>query len=108
MKELLWRIGRWFRWMPIVWNTRAWDYQYTLNLMRYHLLEVAECLENGITASGKEDAKKIRYVCALIKRLDDGSAWDMSHDYKKAQELEETYWNEIWDTVRKYGRGWWD
>jgi len=106
--NFFWRIRRLIRWLPVLWRNRTWDYQFTLNILGYSLEELAVCLENGITMSGPNDAKRIRYVCNLIRRLDDGTAWDMTNDGKKAHELEDLYWNEIWTTIQKYGQGWWD
>ena len=106
--DFFWRIRRLIRWMPVIWHNRTWDYQFTMNILGYSLEELAECLENGITMSGPKDAKRIRYVCNLIRRLDNGTAWDMAGDGKKAMELENMYWNEIWTTIQRYGEGWWD
>lgn len=108
IKQFFFRIKRLLRWIPVIWRTRTWDYQYTLNILRHSLLELAECVENGITVSGPEHAKQIRYVCELIERLDNNTAWDMTWDAGKALDLEEMYWNEIWTTIQKHGRGWWD
>ena len=102
------RIGRLFRWMPVIWRNQTWDYQYTLNILSYSLEELADCLENGYTKSGPKDAKRIRYVRELIRRLGDSTAWGMKHDADKSLRLEETYWDEIWTTIRKHGQGWWD
>ena len=32
---------------------------------------------------------------------------DFRRAIKKGQQLEQRDWNEIWDTIKKYGRGWW-
>ena len=108
MREFFWRIRRSIRWLPVLWRDQTFDYQFTMNILEYSLEELAVCLENGITASGPNDAQRIRYVCNLIRRLDDSTAWDMTNDGKKADELEDMYWDEIWTTIQKYGQGWWD
>ena len=108
MRELLRRIRRTIRWIPVLWRNQTWDYQYTLNILGHSLNELAECLEGSITESGPNDAKRIRYVCNLIDRLDNGVAWEMARNAKRVFELEKIYWNEIWDTIKKYGRGWWE
>ncbi len=102
MNDTLMRVRRLARWLPVIWRSRTWDYQYTLNILGYSLTELGECLER----SRDKEAKRIRYVCALIRRIDEGVAWGMGA--KDPDALENMYWNEIFDTIKRYGQRWWD
>ena len=108
MRHFFSRMRRLLRWIPVIWRNQTWDYQYTLNILGYSLEELAHCLENGMLVNGPRNAKRIRCVCNLIQRIDNGTAWDMTSNAKKVIELESMYWDEIWDTIKRYGQGWWD
>ena len=73
-------IGRKYRqiktlieWVPIIWNTFDFDYNYSINVFKFQLERQAKYLESGNanTMSAKDKASEIRTALALMNKVYD-------------------------------------
>lgn len=63
----------------VIWNYEVWDYQYNLDIFKRTFPRTRDCLKNGITKSGKEDAENIDRFLELIEEKD---LREVSPEYK--------------------------
>lgn len=61
---------RMFKWLPVVWNDREWDYLFLLDILKYKLENDSVYYENdGVTVNSKKVAKQMKMCIALIDRI---------------------------------------
>jgi len=65
-------IAKVFKWLPIIWKDRDWDQSYFWRIVEMKLSTMEDLFENyGSGANSKNDAKKIRIMKNLAKRMYD-------------------------------------
>lgn len=57
------------RWLPVIWMDADFDSGYLLDIMKWKLTRLADCLENGQRVDGKRDARRVRTAALLCNRL---------------------------------------
>jgi len=78
-------ISRIFAYLPIIWKSRDWDFDYSLSLFGYSLSRLRKVIENDKNhCHTKKHAKEILTVERLIKRLIENDyipmEWKKFHD----------------------------
>jgi len=60
-----------FKWLPIIWEDREWDYVYILRIWRHRLRFQREHLQKyGIHLNVEEDCRTLRIAEAILERLE--------------------------------------
>lgn len=97
-----------WRWFPIVWRDRDWDWAYTASIMEWKFRKLADCMENGHHLHGKRDARRVRVACEILRRLQNdtevyynGNAKDGNRHMREDQ----AYLGRL---LGKYLTHWWD
>ena len=60
-----------WRWLPIVWADRDYDWVFLARVMEFKLHLMAECIEHGYLEGGARDAARMRLAARLLRRLQD-------------------------------------
>ncbi len=61
---------RMFKWFPVIWNDREWDYLFLLDILKHKLENDSVYYENdGVTVNSKKVAKQMKMCIALIDRI---------------------------------------
>lgn len=120
-----------FKYLPIIWNDRDWDYEYCVKLLRFKLKNMSKYLK-------EEDILfEVDRICGeidtTVEHIDNWlNAYDIyendnqellkqlrdEHDpceydklnreyYTKCYEFEEEQWSKIWSSINKKMQGWW-
>ena len=132
------RVYRIIQYIPVIYKNEDWDYDYLVNLVEYKLTRIRDCIyNNSIVApsEARDTCIQINQALDHIKQYrnatvcapedlppytfnfnEDGTI-TFSEDeifekrqefFNKVNELEDKEWNLIWDTIKEYGRNWWD
>ncbi len=117
-------IKRLFAYLPVLWRDEDWDYLYLLRLMQFKIKRMRESIHKyGYGVHGDKMFHRMRVVENLIDRLDSsdyGAAeyleWEKNGKYEeefhkvleRVDYSEENDWNMVFDTIKRYGRRWWD
>lgn len=72
-----------WKWLPLVWNDRPWDYVFILKALRFKLDETQKCIDGSFVGS-EEEAKKIRSLIEAIDRIVEDDY--VSEEYKAMDE----------------------
>jgi len=104
-----------FKFIPILWNYRCWDYTFMLANMKASTELMLKSYV--VNESNSEDIKELkRFIQLLDNNLNDKYFLNArsTNDLKKAVVLEEKEWDELCDIFKgnketsKHGvRGWW-
>lgn len=133
-RDIICGIKNLFYYFPVIWNDRYWDYEYLLVLLEYKLQQMREGLiKNGIIEE-KQLQKTVQQIDVIIQNLRDyPNAFEIYEDLhqedlqkiksmtnktiqdelckdfiEKSIEFENKIWRNIWDGLKKHGRGFWD
>lgn len=61
---------RFFKWIPVIWNDREWDYYFLFQLLKHKLKKDSKYFEkHGIGANNKKIAREMRLCINLIDRI---------------------------------------
>lgn len=59
-----------FKWIPVIWNDREWDYIFFLDIIKFKLKKDSSFYENnGVSVNSKKVAKQMKLCIALIDRI---------------------------------------
>jgi hypothetical protein len=59
-----------FRWIPIIWNDKDWDYYFLYKILYTKLLSMEKHLRKyGHSANSKKDADRIKTCINILKQL---------------------------------------
>lgn len=116
---------------PIIYNTREWDYDYLLDLVKFKLKRMSkdmvdskiivnyqECVSemnrtikfiddfrNSVEVYEKNNQDKLK---TIIDEKNDAKAEELTKDFFfNTYKFEEECWNNVWDNIKENGRGWW-
>jgi DNA primase len=73
MKKLIQKIRRLIRYIPVIWNSYDFDYNYALELFQMKLEDIANFMESdkAMTLNAHQRAKKIRTAIKLMQNVYD-------------------------------------
>ena len=77
-----------WRWFPLIWRDRDWDWAYLAELMEIKLRRLADCMENGYHVGGERHARQARTCAVLLKRLQED-------DYSENAGYDEKSWTRL-------------
>lgn len=106
-----------FRWIPVIWFDRDWDWCHLADVMEYKLRRMAHLEETvGHHVGSKRDAKRMRVCADLLKRLNDDEYWESAvkrfgetpHAAKFCQQHSENDKRYLGMILGKYLNHWWD
>jgi hypothetical protein len=115
--NLVYGIRNVWRWLPIIWRDRDWDWEYIAKVLEFKLRKHAELEETcGHHVGSELDAKRMRICIALLRRLREDEyfenaqrrfrnarqAGDFAHLHQRA---DQRYLGLI---LGKYLTHWWD
>lgn len=133
-RDIICGIKNLFYYFPVIWNDRYWDYEYLLVLLEHKLQQMREGLiKNGIIEE-KQLQKTVQQIDVIIQNLRDyPNAFEIYEDLhqedlrkiknmtnktikdelckdfmEKSNKFENKIWRNIWDGLKKHGRGFWD
>jgi len=88
------KLKRLIKYVPVIWNSEDFDYRYALELFEMKLEDMAVFMESdkAWSVQSKEEAKKIRMVLRLMKKV-----YDEEYAIEFQKELEDLYGKEITD-----------
>jgi hypothetical protein len=105
-------VGNLWRWLPIIWHDKDWDWEPLAEMMEFKLRRMARVIGNGSTASGPRDAKDMLICAEILKRLR-ADEYHGDPPYERSRLLLEE--SQAADEQRLLGkiigtkmRGWWD
>jgi hypothetical protein len=106
-----------FRWIPVIWFDRDWDWVYLADIMEYKLNRMGKTVQDGCHLYRDRDARRIRMAALLLTRL---SADDYGENASKAFKYGTRPWAREINAVQKqdqemlgkligkYFTHWWD
>jgi len=111
MQKLIEFFIKLFKFIPILWNYRHWDYTFILaNMKASTELMLKSYIENEASAENIQELK--RFIHLLDNQLKD--EYYLTNDIKEAMALEEKEWDELCEIfkgdkeIAKYGvKAWW-
>jgi hypothetical protein len=73
IKSFYRRIYNVYRWLPIIWNLRDFDYRYAITVFQFQLNNIATFLESddATTLEAKQHAQQIRDITDRMQRIYD-------------------------------------
>lgn len=116
---------------PIIYNTREWDYDYLLYLIQFKLKRMSkDMLNDKLIMEYKECSNQMNEVVKNIDNYRDSlEVYEKEHQdelkfilntkdeyqceqlcsnfYRNCYKYDDECWNNIWDSIKEYGRGWW-
>lgn len=124
IKRFFEKVLRIIDYLPILWNDEDWDYEYILPILRKKIDRIGKCIKNNkIITEHEEVYQETRDTIQAIDNFDnhldlfieiygedpETSILDNAEEYYiNLYNFENDRWNEIWDTIKKNGRKWWD
>lgn len=70
IKQFFKRIYNLYRWFPIIWKDRDWDYYYVFEILKHKLIFMSENFqEKGSHASAEYDASRMMLCVRLIDKV---------------------------------------
>ena len=93
-----------YKYAPIIWNTRPWDYKYILDMMKFQIQILHDYIKDR-----ELECDETR----IPKELDMKKVIDIIGQYEETT-FDDNKWNELWSIIRKgkksdHGmQGWWD
>lgn len=85
------RVKRLIEYIPIIWNSKDWDYSYQLNIFKYGLKRLDTCMKNGHGVYNKSRQRKLKTAINLLERME--NEWES---------YEEAHWDYIQAKYKKY------
>lgn len=77
------RVKRFLKWLPVIWRTDDWDYDHTLDILKFQFENQAKYLENGHLVSGQYNADRIRLALRLMDLgFKDGYTQEVHEEYE--------------------------
>lgn len=65
------QVIRVIQWIPVIWKTHDWDSAYAIDVFAYQLERTAKRLESVTHYNGKPEARRIRMILRLMKKVCD-------------------------------------
>lgn len=120
-----------FKYLPIIWNDRDWDYEYCVKLLRFKLKNMSKYLKEEdilfeVDRICEEIDTTVEYIDnwlnaydiyendnqELLQQLrDEHNSYEhnkLEKEYcTKCYEFEEEQWSKIWLSINKNMQGWW-
>lgn len=104
-----------FRWMPVIWPDRDWDWAFLAKIMEYKLRRMSKLFENGYHVLAHRDARRMLICAELLKRLRTESyachrnGLSVTKASVQRDQMVGMYYQEyLGKILGKYLRGWWD
>lgn len=126
--DLRYGIENIFKYLPIIWKDRDWDYIYLLDLLYFKLKKMQKCISKySCTVDADKDVENIQKTIDLIKIYNDfdnfayytneidkiensdieDKEYYVHRYYKAIYDLEEATFEGIFYYLSKNLRGWW-
>lgn len=103
-----------FRWIPVIWFDRDWDYSDLLEVMEFKLKRMSKCLENGHLLNSPRYARQTQIAALLCKRIREDDYYGgkryagWSHGALHGQAVREQDKEMLGKLIGKYIDHWWD
>lgn len=96
-----------FRWAPVIWSDRDFDWIYLSHIMRYKLTRMAKLFEKyGYHVNSGKDARNMRLCSILLKRMmDDKYDCGFNHKDFNGAARDSKYFGKV---LSKNLLRWWD
>lgn len=123
IKRFFEKIFRIIDYLPILWNDEDYDFEYILPILRKKVDRIGKKIyKNKIIAPYENVYQETRDFIRAIDNYQNHfelyeEIFGLAEDYKSENEkeyyinlykFEVQRWNEIWNIIKKRGRGWWD
>ena len=96
--DIMYGIYNVFRWIPVIWKDRDFDWGYLASIMEYKFRRMSGIFKNGYHTSAKRDAKRTLICAELLKRMEEDNKPEMNQFYQE-------YLGKL---IGKYFMSWWD
>jgi hypothetical protein len=95
-----------FRWIPVIWHDRDFDWAFLADVMEYKLRRLSKTLEDGHHVGGKHEARRALICAILLKRLREDNYWKD----KRSNEVERAQFDQelCFKIMGKHFREWWE
>jgi hypothetical protein len=118
IKQFFKRISNLYRWFPIIWNDRDWDYYFIYEILKQKLKHVEQhTIKYSHHINAGTEAKSIRTAIELIdkvqneyyldKYLSGATKWNKK-EIDKAVEDHDTLKQELFQHLNNNIEKWWD
>lgn len=98
----IWNI---FKWLPIVWRDRDWDWAYLFEAMEFKLRNMSALFKKyGHHVGSEKDAKRMLICAELLKRLREE---DYIFDKDFGKEREAFFKEYLFRLLKKHYDSWW-
>lgn len=106
-----------FRWIPIIWLDRDWDWEHLNTILIYKFERMAKSIERGPAKDRTEKAKELRICAELCRRMGKD---EYAENLEMFRPQRDTYWAKHWTMmakqdqdmlgklIGKYYMSWWD
>jgi hypothetical protein len=62
-------LRNWFRWAPVIWHDKDWDWSYLARVLEYKFDRMARSMDGGCIVNNEKYARQIRECRDLVHRL---------------------------------------
>jgi hypothetical protein len=98
-----------FRWIPVIWFDRDFDWSYLASIMEYKLRRMSSNFNKyGHHVSSKKDAKRMIICAELLKRLISEEYFEKTTSFKQQEKLGDYYQEYLASLLGKHLRSWWN
>jgi hypothetical protein len=99
IRRLYRKISRIIAWLPILWETEEFDWEYLIDIMRFHMCRMWDHFDkrSPLVERQKKEAKSTLMDTIMAINTVKSSSGD-----------DDRAWNEFIENFRKYCRRWWD
>lgn len=105
-----------FRWIPVIWSDRDYDWAYLAEIMEYKFRRMSKLLKNGHHVLSERDSRRTLVCAELLKRLRTESyqyheVLDIPvipHNSKRDDMIGKYYQEYLGNLIGKHLRRWWD
>jgi hypothetical protein len=107
-------VGRVYKWLPILWNDRDFDYAFLWPILRKKIENMEKVISNGSSATRLTVKAELLYVRLLLERIeagdyDDEETTDQSSNSIFIEELhQQEDIEKLFTFMAKHHRKWWD
>jgi hypothetical protein len=100
-------VGNIFRWSPVIFFDRDFDWAFLAHIMHYKLTRMAKLFEKyGHHVNKARDVRNMRVCVALLKRMmDDNYDCGFNHKDFKGYKRDQEYLGKV---LGKHFQSWWD
>lgn len=105
-----------FRWIPVIWSDRDYDWAYLARIMEYKFQRMSKLLKNGHHILSERDSRRMLVCAELLKRLRTEEYLYhevidipvIPHNAKKDDMIGKYYQEYLGTIIGKHLRSWWD